>query len=155
MATGARVTLSPIPLSQGAGGSTWLTSGTAGYDTGTGTVTAWSSQLGVMIPLSAKNVILAYACGATAAGVVQVLVGSTVGTTGQVLPATAEQYTIAASSSGWLGPWDVSTFRQVNPAGVTYTGAINTTALTSAALGCVVIDLTTTTTLALRAYGLY
>jgi len=155
MATGARVTLNPIPLSQGSAGSTWLTSGTAGYDTGTGTVTAWSGQLGVMIPLTAPNVVLAYACGATLGGVTQVLIGATVGSTGQVLPATIRQYTIAASSSGWLGPWDVATYAQVNPTGVTYTGAINTTALTSAAQGCVVIDFTTTTTLALRAYGLY
>lgn len=155
MATGARVTLQPIPLSGGAGGSTWITSGTAGYDTGTGTVTAWSGQLGVMIPMTAKNVILAYACGATAAGITQVLVGQPVGSTGQVLPATTEQYTIALNTSGWLGPWDVATYAQTNPTGVTYSGAINITALTSAAQGCVVIDFTTTTTLALRAYGLY
>ena len=155
MATGPRVTLNPIPLSQTNTGALWLTSGTAGYDTGTGTITAWSGQLGVMIPLTAKNVILAFACGATLAGATQVLVGQTVGSTGLVLPATTEPYTIAATSSGWLGPWDVATFAQVNPTGVTYSGAINTTALTSAAQGCVVIDFTTTTTLALRAYGLY
>lgn len=155
MATGARVTLNPIPLSLTNTGATWLTSGSAGYDTGTGTVTSWSGQLGVMIPLTAKNVILAYACGATLGGVTQVLVGQTVGSTGLVLPATTEQYTIAASSSGWLGPWDVATYAQSNPTGVTYSGAINVAALTSAAQGCVVIDFTTTTTLALRAYGLY
>jgi hypothetical protein len=155
MATGPRVTLQPIPLSLTSGGATWLTSTSAGYDTGTGTITAWTGQLGVMIPLTAKNVILAYACGATAASVTQTLVGALVGSTGQVLPATTEQFTIAANTSGWLGPWDVPTFAQVNPTGVTYSGAINTTPLTSAAQGCVVIDLTTTTTLALRAYGLY
>jgi len=154
MATGPRVTLNPIPLSLTNTGATWVPASPAGYDTGTGTITSWSGQLGVMIPLTAKNVILAYACGATLGGVTQVLVGQTVGSTGLVLPASTEQYTIAASSSGWLGPWDPATFAQVNPTGVTYSG-INTTALTSAAQGCVVIDFTTTTTLALRAYGLY
>lgn len=155
MATGPRVTLNPIPLSLTSGGATWLTSASPGYDTGTGTVTAWSGQLGVMIPITAKNVVLAFACGATAASVTQILVGAPVGSTGQVLPPATVQYTIAANTSGWLGPWDVSTYAQVNPTGVTYSGGINTQALTSAAQGCVVIDLTTTTTLALRAYGLY
>lgn len=155
MTSGPRVTLAPIPLSLGAAGSTWVTATTPGYDTGTGTVTAWSGQLGVMIPLTARNVILAYACGATLAGTVQVLVGQPVGVTGQVLPATTVTYTIAANTSGWLGPWDVATYAQSNPTGVTYTGGINTQALTAAAQGCIVIDFTTTTTLALRAYGLY
>jgi hypothetical protein len=157
MTSGPRVQLLPIPLSAGAGGTTWVTSGTAGYDTGSpgGTITAWSTTLGVYIPNPSKQVILAFACGATAAGVVQVLVGKTVGTTGQVLPATIETYTISASSSGYLGPWDTATYNQSNPTGVTYTGGINTTALVSGAQGCVVIDFTTTTTLAVRAYGLY
>ena len=154
MATGARVTLNPIPLSSGAAGSTWLGSGTPGYDTGTGTVTAWSGQLGVMIPNPAQNVILTYACGATPAGICQVLIGQVVA--GQfVVDATVDQYTINASSSGWLGPWNPSTYNQTNPTGVTYTGAINTAALVAGAQGCVVIDFTTTTTLALRAVGMY
>ena len=156
MATGPRVTLTPIPLSLTNMGNTWLTSASAGYDLGSpSAITAWGTTLGVMIPNPSKNVILAFACGATPAGVTQVLVGATVGSTGQVLAATAEQYTIAATTTGWLGPWDPGTWNQVNPTSAAYTGAINTTALTAAAQGCVVIDFTTTTTLAVRAYGLY
>lgn len=157
MATGPRVTLEPIPLSLSNTGATWLDSTSAGYDTGSpgGTITAWTTELGVRIPNPSGKVVLAFACGATAAGVTQILVGSLVGTTGQVLPATTYEYTIAANTSGWLGPFDATTWNQMSPATVTYSGGINTTALTSAALGCVVVDLTTTTTLALRAYGLY
>lgn len=153
MAAGARVTLNPIPLAGSPNGATWLTSGTAGYDTGTGTITAWSGQLGVMIPNQGGNVILAFACGATLAGATQILVGDVVAGS-QVLPATTYQYTIAATSSGWLGPWSPGTFNQQAPTVVTYSGAINTQALTSAAQGCVVVDFTTTTTLAVRAYSI-
>ena len=154
MAAGARVTLQPIPLNLGAAGNTWLTSTTPGYDLGSpSAITAWAGQLGVMIPNLGGNVILAYACGATLAGVAQVLIGDLVGNTGQVLPATTAQYTIAANTSGWLGPWSPATYniQSINP---TWAGDINTQALTAAAQGCVVVDLTTTTTLALRAYSL-
>ena len=153
MAAGARVTLNPIPLAGSPNGATWLTSGTPGYDTGTGTVTAWSGQLGVMIPNQGGNVILAYACGATLAGATQILVGDVIAGS-QVLPATTYQYTIAANSSGWLGPWSPQTFNQQAPTVVTYSGAINTQALVAAAQGCVVVDFTTTTTLAVRAYSI-
>jgi hypothetical protein len=157
MATGPRVTLQPIPLNLAANvGGIWLTSTTAGYDTGSpgGTQTAWSTTLGVMIPNPTPGaVMLAYACGATAAGAWQVLVGDLIGTTGQVAPATDIAGTIAASTAGWLGPWSPATFNQQAPTQVTYAGAINTTALTAAAQGCVVIDFTTTTTLAVRAYS--
>lgn len=155
MATGARVTLQPIPLNLNPNGpGLWITSGSAGYDLGSpSAITAWSGQLGVMIPNNGQ-VILGFACGATLAGAYQVLVGQNVGNTGQVLPATVEAGTIAASTAGWLGPWSPATYNQSNPAGVTYSGAINTQALTAAAQGCVVVDFTTTTTLALRAYSL-
>jgi hypothetical protein len=154
MATGPRVSILPIPLNLTPGGNTWLGSGTAGYDTGSpgGSITAWSTTLGVLIPNNGQ-VILGFACGATAAGVCQVLIGKVVAGS-LVIDATAEQYTIGATSSGWLGPWSPATFNQTSPAGVTYSGAINTTALTSAAQGCVVVDFTTTTTLAVRAYQL-
>jgi hypothetical protein len=154
MPSGPRVAIQPVSLNTTPGGALWVTSGTAGYDTGSpgGTETAWSTALGVLIPNNGQ-VILGFACGATAAGVCQVLIGKTVAGS-LVIDATAEQYTIGASSSGWLGPWSPATFNQSNPAGVTYTGAINTTALTAAAQGCVVVDFTTTTTLAVRAYQL-
>jgi len=155
MAVGPRVTLQPIPLNLGAAGALWVVATTPGYDLGSpSAITAWSTALGVMIPNPAGNVILGFACGATPAGVTQVLVGDVVGATGAVLPATQQQYTIAANSVGWLGPWSPATWNQQAPTNVTYAGAINTQALTSAAQGCVVIDFTTTTTLAVRAYSL-
>lgn len=153
MAVGPRVTLQPIPLNLGAGGATWVVATTPGYDLGSpSAITAWGTALGVMIPNPGGNVILGYACGATPAGATQVLVGDVVA--GQVLPATAYPYTIAANSVGWLGPWSPATFNQQAPANVTYAGAINTQALTAAAQGCIVVDFTTTTTLAIRAYSL-
>jgi len=89
----------------------------------------------------------------TAGGVTQVLVGETVGATGQVLPATTETYTIALSTSGWLGPWSPSTYNQTpNAPNLTYSGAVNATALVAAAAGCVVVDFTATTTLCVRFY---
>jgi hypothetical protein len=156
MAAGPRVSILPVPLNATPNTpGLWLVSGTPGYDLGSpgGAQTAWSTTLGVQIPNNGQ-IVLGFACGATLAGAYQVLVGDLVGATGQVLPATAYAGTIAANTSGWLGPWSPATFNQQSPTNVTYTGAINTTALTSAAQGCVVIDFTTTTTLAVRAYQL-
>lgn len=156
MATGPRVTLLPVNLNQTPNGNTWLTSASPGYDTGSpgGSQTAWSTTLGVRF-VNNGQMVLAYACGATLAGATQVLVGNVTNAGGaQVLPATTISYSIAANSSGWLGPWSPQTFNQEQAANVTYTGAINTQALTSAEQGCVVIDFTTTTTLAVRLYQL-
>ena len=155
MAAGARVTLQPIPFNLNpAGPGLFITATSPGYDLGSpSAITAWSGQLGVMIPNNGQ-VVLGFACGATAAGAFQVLVGDLVGNTGQVLPATQIAGTIAANSVGWLGPWSPATYNQQNPTAVTYSGAINTQALVQAAQGCVVVDFTTTTTLALRAYQL-
>lgn len=154
MATGPRVTLQPIPLNLNPNGpGLWVPSTTPGYDLGSpSAITAWSGQLGVMIPNNGQ-VVLAFACGATLAGPYQVLVGDVVGGTGTVLPATNTAGTIAANTSGWLGPWSPATYNQQAPTLVTYAGAINTQALLAAAQGCVVVDFTTTTTLALRAYS--
>lgn len=155
MATGPRVNILPIPLNLAPLTGLFVTATTPGYDTGSpgGSITAWSTTLGVVIPNNGE-VILGYACGATAAGAFQVLVGDLIGNTGQVAPATTEAGTIAASTVGWLGPWSPATYNQQAPTNVTYTGAINTTALTSSAQGCVVVDFTTTTTLTVRAYQL-
>ena len=154
MAAGPRVTLQPIPLNLGAAGNTFITATAPGYDLGSpSAITAWAGQLGVQIPNPGGNVILGFACGATAAGVAQVLIGDLVGNTGQVLPATTLQYTIAANTTGWLGPWSPATYN-IQSIAPTWTGDINTQALTVAAQGCVVIDLTTVTTLTLRAYSL-
>lgn len=153
MPAGPRVTLNPIPMNLTPDGALWLTQADVGYDTGSGSLTAWGTNLGLMIPNYSGNVFLEFACGATAAGVVQVLLGQVVD--GEVLPATTKEYTIAANSQGWLGPWSPAAFSQKNPTNVSYgAGMINTQALTSAAQQCVVIDLTTTTTLAVRARSL-
>jgi hypothetical protein len=158
MATGPRATLTPIPLNlypNMQASSVFPTSGN-GYDTGSpgGTFTAWSTVLGVQIPNNGQ-VFLYYINGATAAVPYQVLVGDVIGNTGQVAPATTITGTIAASSSGWLGPWSPATYNQQAPTNVTYSGATNTQALTSAAQGCVVIDFTApTATFAVRAYTL-
>jgi len=154
MAAGARVTLQPIPFNLNPLTGLFITATTPGYDLGSpSAITAWSGQLGVMIPNNGQ-VILGYACGATLAGAYQVLVGDLIGNTGQVAPATTEAGTIAANTVGWLGPWSPATYNQQAPTNVTYAGAINTQALVAAAQGCVVVDFTTTTTLALRAYQL-
>jgi hypothetical protein len=154
MAAGARVTLQPIPFNLNPLSGLFITSTTPGYDLGSpSAITAWSGQLGVMIPNNGQ-VILGYACGATLAGAYQVLVGDLIGNTGQVAPATTEAGSIAANTVGWLGPWSPATYNQQAPTNVTYAGAINTQALVAAAQGCVVVDFTTTTTLALRAYQL-
>jgi|SRR6185312_2613191 len=154
MAAGARVTLQPIPFNLAPLTGLYITATSPGYDLGSpSAITAWSGQLGVMIPNNGQ-VILGYACGATLAGAYQVLIGDLIGNTGQVAPATTEAGTIAANTVGWLGPWSPLTYNQQAPTNVTYSGAINTQALTAAAQGCVVIDFTTTTTLALRAYQL-
>ena len=155
MATGPRVALAPVSFNAGAAGSAFPAYSAAGIDVagtgGTAFATAWSTTLGVMIPNNGL-IWLYYVCGATAGGVVQVLVGDVEGNTGQVLPATTETYTIAANTSGWLGPWSPGTYNQQQPTNVTYTGAINTTALVAGAQNCVVVDFTTTTTLCVRAY---
>ncbi|HEY2638442.1 MAG TPA: hypothetical protein VGI66_00975 [Streptosporangiaceae bacterium] len=129
-----------------------------GFDTGSpgGTFTAWTvaSTLGVQIPNNGQ-VILWYVNGATAAVPYQVLIGDVIGNTGAVAPATQIAGTIAASSSGWLGPWSPATYNQQAPTLVTYAGATNTQALTAAAQGCVVVDFTVPTiTFAVRAYTL-
>jgi hypothetical protein len=153
MPTGPRVTLNPIPFNLNPNGpGLYITATTPGYDTGSpSAITAWAGQGGIRIPNPGGNVILGFACGATAAGAYQVLVGDQVGNTGQVLPATTITGTIAANTVGWLGPWSPATYNIQNSS-VTFSGDINTTALTAADVGCVVIDLTTLTTLALRAY---
>jgi hypothetical protein len=152
MAAGPRVTLAPLAFNLAPLTGLWIVATTPGYDLGSpSAITAWGTALGVMIPNNG-NIILGYACGATPAGAYQVLVGDPIGNTGLVAPATSEGGTIAANTQGWIGPWNVGTYNQQAPTQVTYAGAINTQALTAQAQGCVVIDFTTTTTLAVRAY---
>ena len=152
MATGPRVTLLPVNMNSTPNGALWPLTSAVGYDTGSpgGSYTGWGSTLGVRF-VNNGMMVLAWASGVTAPGVTQVLVGNTLNVGGaQVLPATVISYSIPASSAGWLGPWSPQNFNQEQPANVTYSGAINTQALGTAEQNCVVIDFTTTTTLAVR-----
>lgn len=125
----------------------------AGYDLGSppGTFTAWSTNNSVYFTNNGQ-IILWYFCGATAAGATNVLVGDLIGNTGQVAPASTETMTIAASSSGWLGPFSPATYNQQNVS-IVPTGALGGS-IPANAQGCVVIEFTTTTTLSVRAFQL-
>ena len=122
MATGARVALAPAPFTAGSAVSVfplYATVGSPGIDAaGAGGVlfaTSWTGNLGVLIPNPNGQVWLYYTAGGTAPGVYQVLVGQVLGSTGQVVAATAETGTLAATTSGWLGPWSPATYSQVRP----------------------------------------
>jgi hypothetical protein len=122
-----------------------------GYDTGAGIV-AWGGNNVVLVP-NTGNVFLWYYCGATLAGITQVLVGDPVA--GQVLPASTTK-TIAATESGWLGPKSPVTYNIQNlnlvPTGIA--GGPTIAAWPAAAQGCFAVAFTTTTTLLVRAYTL-
>ena len=157
---GPRLLVTPAPFNTASAVSVfplYATVGAAGVDVvgagGVNFATAWGTNYGVFIPNQGNGAVwLYFTCGATAPGVYQVLVGQVVGGTGQVLAATTETGTIAASTSGWLGPWSPATYNQSSPTNVTYAGALNSQALTAQAQGCVVIDFTLPTTLCVRAY---
>ena len=159
MATGPRLAVIPALFNTGPAASVfplYATVGTAGVDAagagGTAFATAWGTNLGVMIPNASNGgVWLYYTCGAVTPSY-QVLIGDLAGTSGQVPPATAEAGTLVTSSSGWLGPFSPSTYNQESPTTVTYSGAINTQALTATAQGCVVIDFSSGASLCVRAY---
>lgn len=121
-----------------------------GYDTGT-TVTAWGSNNVVLVPNTSGNVILWYYCGATPAGIAQVLVGEPVA--GQVLPASTAQ-TITATSSGWLGPFSPAIYNigNVNLVAASIAGGPAIASWPAAATSCYAVAFTTTTTLLVRAY---
>jgi hypothetical protein len=95
-----------------------------------------------------------WASGATLPGVTQVLIGDPIGNTGTYAPGTTEQQTLAATSSGWLGPWSPATYNIQGVSGQVFSGALNSQAIVQADVGCVLIDITTTTTLVMRAYTL-
>ena len=125
-----------------------------GYDNGT-TITAWTagSTNVVLVPNTSGNTILWYYCGATPAGISQVLVGQVIA--GQALPAVTAQ-TITATSSGWLGPFSPATYNIDNvnivPLNSSIAGAPTITTWPAAALNCYAVAFTTTTTLLVRAY---
>jgi hypothetical protein len=112
--------------------------------------TAWGSNNVILVP-NTGNVWLWYYCGATPAGVAQVLVQDPIA--GQVLPASTAK-TIAATESGWLGPYSPVTYDVANvnlvPTGIAGTPTI--ASWPAAAQGCYAVAFTTTTTLTVRAY---
>ena len=127
---------------------------TPGYDTGSpgGTFTTWASlgNNAILIPNNGQ-VILLYWNGTTAVTTVDVLVGQQVGTTGQPLPAGTETYTIAASTYGWLGPWNANTYNIVNISSNWGTLPGVPGVLPASAQGCVGVTFSAITTLAVRA----
>jgi hypothetical protein len=146
-----RVTIAPVNLnaSQLTPGL-WLVAGTFGYDTGSpgGTLTAWSANNGIQFANNGM-IVVGYACGATPSSA-DVLVGRKAG--GGLLPAFgAENVTIAASTTGWLGPFSVADFTQTDA--TQYSGA-PAGAIGTAGVGMTCIDFTSTTTLSIRLYQL-
>jgi hypothetical protein len=149
----ARVTLQPIPFNLTPLTGVFPLASTPGYDLGSpSAITAWGVIQGVRIPNNGQ-IMLYWASGATAPGVTQVLVGDPVGNTGTFAPATTEQQSLAANSSGWLGPWSPATYN-IQQTGNTWPGAINSQVAVAADVGSVLIDFTTITTLVVRAYTL-
>ena len=126
----------------------------AGIDAaGTGNAfgTAWGTNNVVLVPNTSGNTFLWYYCGATLAGIAQVLVGQS--WAGQVLPAATAQ-TIAATSCGWLGPFSPVTYNieNINLVQSNIAGAPAIATWPVAAQGCFAVAFTTTTTLSVRAY---
>jgi hypothetical protein len=149
----ARVTLQPIPFNSTPLTGVFPLASTPGYDLGSpSSITAWGAIQGIRVPNNGQ-VMLFWAAGASAPGVTQVLIGDPVGNTGTFAPATTEQQSLAASNSGWLGPWSPATYN-IQQAGNTWPGAINSQVAVAADVGCVLIDFTTITTLVVRAYQL-
>lgn len=150
-----RVTLNPIPFNSTPLTGVFPLASSPGYDPGNpSAITAWPNVSGAIRIPNNGQVMVFWASGATLPGVTQVLVGDPIGNTGQYAPATTEQQTLAASSSGWLGPWSPATYNIQGVSGQTFSGALNSQAIVQADVGCVLIDITTTTTLVMRAYTL-
>jgi hypothetical protein len=149
--------LAPVNFNQAALTGTFFTGSapTAGIDltgTGTGFATAWSPNNVLLIPNTSGNTMLWYYNGAGgAAGITQVLVGGNVA--GQVLPASTTR-TIAATESGWLGPYNAATYN-INNVNLVPTGIAGSASIASwpaAAIGCWAVAFTTVTNLCVRAY---
>jgi hypothetical protein len=123
-----------------------------GYDNGT-TVTAWGGNNVILVPNTSGNTFIWYYCGATLAGIAQVLVGQVIA--GQALPAVTA-ITIPATSSGWLGPFSPATYNidnvSVVPLNSTIAGTPTITTWPNVGLNCYAVAFTTTTTLLVRAY---
>ena len=128
--------------------SSW---GTASAGTSTiAAPTAWGTAPNAVAVPNTGNVLLWYYCGATAAGVAQVLVGEQIAG-GQILPATTAQ-TMVASSSGWIGPLSPAAYNIQNVTNVP-ASSIVTGPMPAAYQGCFVVSFTLTTTLLVAAFS--
>lgn len=148
--------LVPVNFNSLASSGTFYTgsSPSAGIDlTGTGTAfgTAWGSNNVLLVPNTSGNVMLWYSNTTATAGACQVLVGQIVA--GQVLPASTTR-TIAATESGWIGPFNAGTYNIKNtalvPSGIAGTPSI--ASWPQAAVGCWAVAFTTPANLSVRAY---
>lgn len=123
---------------------------TYGYDTGSpgGTLTAWSGVNGVQFA-NTGNLVLAYAVGGTLS-TAEVLVGRKAGA--GLLPVnTAVSITLAATTTGWIGPFSVQDYTQTDA--TQYSGAVGGVIGTTG-VGLTCIDFTSTATLSVRLYQL-
>lgn len=115
--------------------------------------TAWGTPSGanaVAVSNPSGNVFFWYWCGATAAGVVQVLVGEQLAG-GQILPATTAM-SITAASTGWIGPYSPATYNIQNPLNPPASSVV-TGNMPAAYQGCLVAEFTLCTTLVVAAYS--
>jgi hypothetical protein len=134
----------------GVGGSPgiFIPTGSVGYDTGSGSFTAWSSNNGVQF-VNNGQMFLAYVNGGTVC-TASILIGAKAG--GAVPLYSTYQTTLAATSGpGWLPPLSPAGFNQQDssqhsgaPAGV----------IGSAGVGMTCIDFSAITTLGVRLYQL-
>jgi hypothetical protein len=149
-----RLTCLPIPFNLAPMTGVFPLPATPGYDAGSpSAITAWpGAAQGIRVPNNGQ-VMVFWAAAAAGAGITQVLVGDPIGNTGAFAPATTEQQTLPATASGWLGPWSPATYN-IQQAGNTWTGAINTQVAVAADVGCVLIDFSVTTNLVVRAFTL-
>jgi hypothetical protein len=149
----SRVTIAPVNLNASATTpGLWLVAGSYGYDTGSpgGTLTAWSGVNGVQFA-NTGNMVLAYAVGATLS-TAEVLVGRKAGA--GLLPAnTAVSITLAATTTGWIGPFSVQDYTQTD--GTQYSSSVGgIISGPPSGVGLTCIDFTSTTTLSVRLYQL-
>jgi hypothetical protein len=120
---------------------------------GSAFATAWGSNAGIQFQNNGLCFVWFY-CGATPAGVVNILQGRKVA--GALPPSTEFGGTISANTYGWLPPLSAHDFNQVDtsawgggssPGGSSLGGAVG-----SSGQGLTCIDFTTTTTLSVRVY---
>lgn len=122
---------------------------------GSSFATPWTGLQGIEFVNNGMCIVWFY-CGATPAGVVNILQGEKVA--GQLPPAATFGGTIPATTYGWIPPLSPSAFNQQDqnafsgssaPGGVSLGGGVG-----SGGQGLTCIDFTTTTTLSVRVYQL-